>query len=199
MPICLLHHFIWFASRINTHTSFLLCIITLFYFTLCIITLFYFTLCIITLICFTLCIITLFVLYAMVLAGSPSCGGDVTVYVCDINQPNLLTPFYSVLVSISVIMALSTVFHFRHSPDNSLFSHSVLPVLSLPCWSFQFQLYVSLRKPPLALMNPWWFLGSKHQLTNKFFLLCIISLFLLHIIHHHPISPLHPAQSPYFL
>ena len=43
--------------------------------------------------------------------GSPSRGGDVTVNVYDINQPSLPTPFYSVLVSISVFMALSTVFH----------------------------------------------------------------------------------------
>ena len=64
-------------------------------------------------------------------AGSPSRGGDVAVYVCNINQPSFPTPFYSVLVSISVFMALSTVFHSIHSPDNSPFSHSVLPVLSL--------------------------------------------------------------------
>ena len=44
-------------------------------------------------------------------AGSPSRGGDVAVYVFCINQPSLLTPFYSVLVSVSVFMALSTVFH----------------------------------------------------------------------------------------
>ena len=68
----------------------------------------------------------------LVRAGSPSRGGDVTVYVKDINQPCLPTPFYSVLVSISVFMALSTVFHSIHSPDDSLFSHSVLPVLFLP-------------------------------------------------------------------
>ena len=53
-----------------------------------------------------------------------------------------LSSFYSVLVSISVFMALSTVFHSINSPDNSPFFHSVLPVLSLPYWSFQ--LYVSL-------------------------------------------------------
>ena len=45
-------------------------------------------------------------------------GGDVMVYVCAINQPSLPTPFYSVLVSISVFMALSTVFHLINSPDN---------------------------------------------------------------------------------
>ena len=36
------------------------------------------------------------------------------------------TPFYSVLVSISVFMALSTVFHSINSPDNSQFPNSVL-------------------------------------------------------------------------
>ena len=71
-------------------------------------------------------------------AGSASCGGDVAVFV--INQPSLLTPFHSVLMSISVLMALSTVFYFVNSRDNSLLSHSVLPVLFLPYWSFQFQL-----------------------------------------------------------
>ena len=55
--------------------------------------------------------------------GSPSRGGDVTVYVCDINQPSLPIPFYSVLVSVSVFMALSTVFHSINSPYDSPFSH----------------------------------------------------------------------------
>ena len=54
----------------------------------------------------------------------------------DINQPILSVPFKSVLVSISVFMALSTVFHSINSPDNSPFSHSVLLVLCLPYWSF---------------------------------------------------------------
>ena len=80
---------------------------------------------------------------ALVPTGSPSRGGDVTVYVCDRNQPNLPTPFYSVLVSVSVFMALSTVFHSINSPDNSPFSHSVLPILSLP-YLGPFELYISL-------------------------------------------------------
>ena len=75
-------------------------------------------------------------------AGSPSHGGDVAINVFDINQPSLPTPFFSVLVSISVFVALSTVFHSINSPDNSSFSHSVLPVVSLPYWSFQ--LYICL-------------------------------------------------------
>ena len=78
----------------------------------------------------------------LVFGGSPSRGGDVTVYVLDINLPSLPTPFYSVLVSVSVFMALSTVFHSVNSPYNSPFSDSVPLVLSLPYWSFQ--LYVSL-------------------------------------------------------
>ena len=69
--------------------------------------------------------------------GSPSRGGDVAVYVFDINQSSLPTPFYSVLVFVSVFMALSTVFHSINPPDNSPLSHSVLPVLFLPYWSFQ--------------------------------------------------------------
>ena len=63
-------------------------------------------------------------------------------FTSDKNQPSFSTPFYSVLVSVSVLVALSTVFHSLNSPDNSPFSHSVLPVSSLPYWSFQ--LYISL-------------------------------------------------------
>ena len=61
-------------------------------------------------------------------AGSPSRGGNVGVYAFDVNQPSLPTPFYSVLVSISVFMALSTVFYSINSPNKSPFSHSGLPV-----------------------------------------------------------------------
>ena len=53
-------------------------------------------------------------------------------YVKDIKQPSLPSPFWSILEYISVFMALSTVFHSINSPHNSPFSHSVLPVLSLP-------------------------------------------------------------------
>ena len=40
----------------------------------------------------------------------------------------LPTPLYSVLVLVSVFMALSTLFHSITSPDNSSLSHSVLLV-----------------------------------------------------------------------
>ena len=79
-------------------------------------------------------------------AGSPSRGGDVTVYVFDINQPSSPTPLYSVLLSVSLFMALSIVFRSINYPGSSPFSHSVLPVLSLPYWSFR--LYFSLEQSP---------------------------------------------------
>ena len=59
-------------------------------------------------------------------ASSPSRGGDVAVYAFDMNQPSLPTPFYSVFVSVSAFMALSTVFHSINSPDN-------FPAFSLCC------------------------------------------------------------------
>ena len=40
----------------------------------------------------------------------------------------------TVLVSVSVFMALSTVFHSINPPDNFPLSHSVPPVLFLPYW-----------------------------------------------------------------
>ena len=55
-----------------------------------------------------------------------------------INRACPLLVFFlnSVLVSISVFMALSTVFHSINSPNNSPFSHSVLSLLFLPYWYF---------------------------------------------------------------
>ena len=80
---------------------------------------------------------------------SPSRGGDVAVYVFKINQPSLPTPFYSVLVSVSVFIALSAVFHSINSPDNSPLSYSVLLVLFLPDWSFQLcNLFVKVSLSP---------------------------------------------------
>ena len=65
-------------------------------------------------------------------AASPSRGGDVTVYVFQVNQPSLPSPFYSVLVFVFVLMALSAIFQSMNSPPNSPLSHSVLSVLFLP-------------------------------------------------------------------
>ena len=77
--------------------------------------------------------------WRLVPTSPPSRGGDVAVYVFDINLPSLLIPSYSVLASISVFMALSTVFHSIKSADNSPFSDcssgllSALLVLSTLC------------------------------------------------------------------
>ena len=94
-----------------------------------------------------------FILYTLLLSlrAPLHMVGHVAVYVFDINQPSLPTPFYSVPVSISVSMALSTVFHSINSPDNSPLSHSVLPVLFLPYWFFQLYI-ISLWKSPSALI-----------------------------------------------
>ena len=105
-------------------------------------------------------------LTVLVPTGSPSRGGDVMVYVVDINQPSLPTPFYSVLVSSSVFTAFSTAFYSINSPNNSPISHSLLQSLILPYWSFQ--QYVSLLKSSSALnIIHSGELGSKYQLTNK--------------------------------
>ena len=52
--------------------------------------------------------------------------------------------FYSVFVSVSVFMALLTVFHSTNSPDNPPLSRSVLLVLFLPYWSFQLYLFMKV-------------------------------------------------------
>ena len=88
--------------------------------------------------------------YIVVPAGSPSRDGDVTVYVLDINQPNLPTLFI-LLLCLFVFIALSTVFHSINSSHNSPFSHSVLPVLSL-CLIGPFN-YISLYE---SFLQPWW-------------------------------------------
>ena len=50
------------------------------------------------------------VIFLIIPAGSPSRGGDVTVYVFNKNQPSLPTPFYFVLVSISVLLPFQLYF-----------------------------------------------------------------------------------------
>ena len=71
-------------------------------------------------------------------------------FMSDINQPSLPPPCCSVLVSVSIYMALSAVFYSINAPDNSPLSHSVLPVLFLLHCSFQ--LYISSWKSPSALI-----------------------------------------------
>ena len=93
---------------------------------------------------------------SVVPTGSCSRGGGVAVYAFDINQPSLSMPFYSVIGSISVFMALSVVFHSINSPDNSPLSHRVLGPLK------HISLYENLPQP---WYNSLWLTGLK-ALTN---------------------------------
>ena len=77
--------------------------------------------------------------------GLTSRGGGVAVYVFDINQPSLPTPFNSVLVPVSVYMALS--FH-KFSRQLSVFS---LFFSSYLCLIGPFN-YMSLHESPSALI-----------------------------------------------
>ena len=104
-------------------------------------------------------IIIVVVVARCVPTGSSSRGGGVAVYVFDINQPSLPTPFYSTLVSVSVFTALSTVFRSTNSPENSPLSHSVLSVFFCLIGPFNYvSLYESLPQP---WCNPVWLTGLK--------------------------------------
>ena len=84
-----------------------------------------------------------------------SCGFTFTWWgccgLCLWHKPaELAHSFYPVLVSVSAFMTLSTVFHSINSPDNAPLSHSVLPLLYMPYWSFQ--LYSLKEMSPAALI-----------------------------------------------
>ena len=90
---------------------------------------------------------------------------------CQRHTPTEFARFfcYSVLVSISVFIFLSIVFHSINSPDNSLLSHSVLPVVILGYWSFQLytaSLCESLHQP---WYNQLWLTGLKAP-TNELYI-----------------------------
>ena len=89
--------------------------------------------------------------YTDVPVGSPSCGWNVIVYAFDISYLSLPTPFYYVLVSVSVFIALSTVFQSINSPDNSPFSHTLF-FWSHLCLTGPFN-YISLYE---SLLQPWY-------------------------------------------
>ena len=82
-------------------------------------------------------------------AGLPSRGGDVAAYVFNISHqacPLLFILFLCLFLS----LWLFQLYFIHNSPDNSPFSHSLLPVLSLLYLSFQ--RYISLRKTSSALI-----------------------------------------------
>ena len=70
---------------------------------------------------------------------------DVALYVFDINQPSLPIPSYSVLVSISASIALSTVFHsIKFSRQPSAFSLCSSGLISALLVLSTIYIYVSL-------------------------------------------------------
>ena len=97
--------------------------------------------------------------------GSPSHGGDAAVYVFDINQASLSTPVHCILVSISVFMALSTVFHSIISPDNSVFSFCSSGLISASLVLSTMHLFTKVSFSPNIFLYGW--LGLKLQLPNS--------------------------------
>ena len=97
-------------------------------------------------------------------AGWPWRGVDVTVFVPDINQSSLPTSFYSVLGFISVFMALSTVFHSIHSPNNSVFSLCSSARTSALLVHSIIYLCMKVSPSPYIILCAWQ--GLKHHLTN---------------------------------
>ena len=102
-----------------------------------------------TLFCLMLCFFKLVPSLEQLCTGSPSRGGDIVVYIFDINKPSstilFLFFFFSfvvVLVPVSVIMALSSAFHSINTSFHSRLSHSALPALFLCLMGFQ--LHISL-------------------------------------------------------
>ena len=93
--------------------------------------------------------------------------GDVAVYVFDINQLSLPTPFYFFLVSVSVVVTHSTVFRSINSPDNYPLSHSSSGFLSALSVLSTIYLFVKVSLSPDIILCGW--LGLKHQLTNYSF------------------------------
>ena len=96
--------------------------------------------------------------------GWPSCGGNVAVYVFDINQPSLLAPFYSALVSVSVFRILSTVFLYLNSPDNSAFSLCSSDLISAVLVLSTRYLVMKVSFSPDIILCGW--LDLKHWLTS---------------------------------
>ena len=84
---------------------------------------------------------------------------------------SLPTPFYSVLVSISVVMVLSAVLHCINSTDNSPLSHSVFPASLILSTIY---LFMKVSFSPNFFLFFLWRTGLKaltNQLTN--YLQCV--------------------------
>ena len=98
-------------------------------------------------------------------AGSPSRGGDVTVYVLDISQPSLPTPFILFLYLFLSLWPFQLYFIPLILPTTLrfliLFFRSYLCLLILST----LYLFMKVSLSPDIILSGW--LGSKHQLTNN--------------------------------
>ena len=111
--------------------------------------------------------------------GSPSHGGNVAIYVFDVKQPSLPTPFYSFLLCVSVFMALSAVFHSINSPNNSTFSLFYRSYFCLIGLFSHKSLYESLPQPRY---NPLWLTGLKAPTNQPCWSLMMRAMFQVPVI-----------------
>ena len=99
--------------------------------------------------------------------GSSSGGGNVAVYVFDVNQPSLPTPFLCSCAYFRLYGHFNCIYSINFT-NNPLLSHSVLLVLFLPLWSFQLY-YISLSFMKVSFSSDIILCGwqsLEHQLTN---------------------------------
>ena len=94
---------------------------------------------------------------------SPFRGGDVAVYVFDVNQLSLPAPFYSVLVCFCLYGPFNCL-HSINSPDSSPLSHSSSDLKSALLVLSAIYLFMKAPLSPDIIFCGW--LGLKHQLTN---------------------------------
>ena len=108
------------------------------------------------------------------------------------NQPSLPTPFYSVLVSVSDFMALSTVFHSTSSPQQlSAFSLCSSDVFSALIVLSTIYLFMKVSLSPDIILCGW--LGLKYRLTNwqqngQFPQQCRTAIYFLHLARNLPLA-----------
>ena len=92
-------------------------------------------------------------------AGSPSCGEDVAVYVFDINQPSLPTPFYSVLVCFCLYGPFNCISF--HEFTRQLFAFSLWSSGLISALFVLSTVYLFMKNLSQSWYNPLWLTGLK--------------------------------------
>ena len=102
---------------------------------------------------------------SLVPTGSPSRGGDVMVYVFDINQPSLPTPFTLFMCLFLSLWLFQLYFSFhKSSRQMSAFSHCSSSLISALLVLSTTYLFMKVSFSPDIILCGW--LGLKHQLNN---------------------------------